>query len=346
MPVLRGIAEVIPESLGPGFVYAHRTFLRGIVQNYCMIDLRRLQVLRAVHQHGTVTAAAAALHLTPSAVSHQLRELAKELRITLVEPQGRRLRLTAAAHLVIEHGEALLAHWEEADAALESYRQGEAGLLRLCGFPSAVTSLLAPATALLRERAPGLTVSVTECETPAGFDMLMSTDADIAVLAPSEDFPHPGDARFDQEPLLDEPLDLLVPAGHRLAGRSEAGLDEAAAEDWVLPVPGSCDHFARVMVFCSLAGFTPRVTHRAKEWSAISAMVCHGLGVSLYPRLSHIPPHHSVVRVPVTGQPRLHRRILTCVRPGGRSHPMVRQGLDALREVVAGHALRPLGAAA
>ncbi|MDT0442358.1 LysR family transcriptional regulator [Streptomyces johnsoniae] len=308
-----------------------------------MIDLRRLQVLRAVHQHGTVTAAAAALHLTPSAVSHQLRELAKELKVPLVEPQGRRIRLTTAAHLVIEHGDALLARWQEAETALEAHRAGEAGLLRMCGYPSAVIGLIAPATALLRERRPALTVEVTECEAPAGFDMLMSTDADIAVLAPPEGFPHPGDSRFDQESLLAEPFDLIVPAGHPLAVRERVHLAETATESWVLPVPDSCDHYRRTMIFCSQTGFTPRIAHWAKEWAAISALVCHGLGVSLYPRLTHIPPPHSVVRVPVTADIPLCRRILTCVRGGSRSHPLIRQGLAALVETVTSHGLTPTG---
>lgn len=302
-----------------------------------MIDLRRLQVLRAVHQHGTVTAAAAALHLTPSAVSHHLKELSRELRVRLVEPRGRRIRLTAAALLVIEHGDALLARWEEADAALAAYRRGEAGRLRICGFPSAVTTLVAPAMARLRKTHPTLTVSVTECETPDGFDLLMSTDADIAVLAPSEDFPNAADDRFDLKPLVDEPLDLLVPAGHPLAQRASVRLEEAAGEEWVLPAPGTCDHHHRVMVFCGLAGFTPRVAHHVKEWSAVSAMVCNGLGVALYPRLSAIHAEHAAVRVPLAGEPTLYRRILSCVRRGGRDHPLVQHGLTALREVVDSH---------
>ncbi|WP_049578050.1 LysR family transcriptional regulator [Streptomyces sp. SBT349] len=307
-----------------------------------MIDLRRLHVLRAVHQHGTVTAAAAALHLTPSAVSHQLRELARELKVSLIEPQGRGIRLTSAAHLVIEHGDALFARWEEAESALAAYRGGEAGLLRLCGFPSAVTGLIAPATALLRKRYPGLTVEVTECEAAAGFDMLMSTDADIAVLAPPDGFPHPGDSRFDQKSLVEEPFDILVPAGHPLAHREVVPLADAASEDWVLPLPDSCDHHRRVMVFCAAEGFTPRVTHHVQDWSAISAMVGHGLGVSLFPRLSEIPASHPVVRLPVTAGTPLFRRLLSCVRGGSRDHLLIRHGLEALTEVIATHpALTP-----
>ncbi|WP_228078820.1 LysR family transcriptional regulator [Streptomyces profundus] len=304
-----------------------------------MIDLRRVQVLRAVHQHGTVTAAAAALHLTPSAVSHHLRELAKELRVRLVEPQGRRIRLTGAAHLVIEHGDRLLAGWEEAESALESYRAGEAGLLRMCGFPSAVANLITPAVALLARTHPGLRVQVAECETVDGFDMLMSTHADIALLAPSADFPDQGDARFDQLPLVDDPLDLMVGADHPLATRSSVALEELADEDWVLPAPGTCDHHQRVLVFCAVAGFTPRVVHSVKEWYAISSLISHGLGISLFPRLAEFPPSHRVVRVPIAGERGLARRILSCVRSGSRAHPLVRHGLAALEEAVAAHPL-------
>lgn len=302
-----------------------------------MIDLRRVQVLRAVHQHGTVTAAAAALHLTPSAVSHHLRELSRELRVQLLQPQGRRVRLTPAAQLVVEHGDAVLARWEEAESALAAYRDGQAGLLRMCAFPSAVGGLLAPAAARLRSAYPALRVEISECETPDGFDQLMSSDADIAVLAPSEDFPHPRDARFDQESLLDERLELVVPADHPLAGRDAVRLEEAAEEEWVLPARDSCDHRERVMVCCTMAGFTPRVAHHAKDWQAITAMVGCGLGVSLVPLLAEVPPAYGVVRVPLAGPVAPARRVLTCVRHGSRRHPLIQRGLTALREVVDTH---------
>jgi DNA-binding transcriptional LysR family regulator len=299
-----------------------------------MIDLRRLQVLRAVHQQGTVTAAAEALHLTPSAVSHHLRELARELRVPLVEPRGRGIRLTAAAHLVVEHADALLARWEEAETALESYRAGEAGLLRMCGFATAVMGLLAPAAALLRERHPDLTVQMSECGTADGFDLLLTTDADIALIDPTEDAPPPGDGRFDQHLLVEEPHDLLVPAGHPLAARPAVRLAEAANESWIIPAKGACHHHERILTYCAVAGYNPRVAHYATEWPTISALVGHGLGVSLIPRLAEVASGRPVVRVPLTGDPLPVRRVLACVRHGGRDHPLVRHGLRALREVV------------
>src|SRR5690606_736928 len=176
-----------------------------------MIDLRRLQVLRAVHQHGTVTAAAAALHLTPSAVSHQIRELSRELEVPLLEPQGRGVRLTPAALVLVEHADELLARWEEARAALQAYRAGAAGILRLSGFPTAM-ALLAPAAVLLQERNPGLRVTVRECESEEGFKLLLADETDLLLLTPTDIGPAPDDPRSDQQSLKSAPLALLVPA--------------------------------------------------------------------------------------------------------------------------------------
>lgn len=299
-----------------------------------MIDLRRLQVLRAVHQHGTVTAAAAALHLTPSAVSHSLRELARELKTSLIEPHGRGIRLTSAALLLVEHSDALLASWEETRAALDSLRAGDGGVLRLAGFPSSVSGLLAPVGGALRRDHPDLDVTITECESSAGFDLLLSGDADLLLLTPTDAGPSPSDPRFDQQPLMAEPLDLLVPVDHPLTTRTELALADASDEPWILPVPGTCDHHTRAMVACSLAGFTPRVAHHATEWSAIAALISHGLGVSLVPRLAVLPADCAITRLPLTSEPLPTRQIMTCVRRGSREHPVINHGLRALQDVI------------
>lgn len=300
-----------------------------------MIDLRRLQVLRALHHHGTVTSTAEVLHLTPSAVSQQIRQLSRDVGFPLLEPEGRRVRLTSAAHLLLEHADAMYARWEQARTELASHVDGAGGALRLCSFPTGVATLLAPAAAVLHETQPDLAVSVTEAETAACFDLLLSDQADVAVVVPAVDSPTLDDRRFDQEPLLDEPQDLLVPARHPLATRDAVTLAEAAHEPWITPRPGSCDQHHVVVSACIAAGFTPRVVHYATEWLAVSALVGHGLGVALLPRLSFLPAEHAVVRIPLQGNPIPTRRILTSTRRGARQHPSVSAGLKALRQVAA-----------
>ncbi len=295
------------------------------------VDLRRLHVLRMVAQHGTVTAAAAALHLTPSAVSHQLRTLAHELGVPLLEPHGRRVRLTAAGETLVAYADSLHADWERARADLAQYAaDGAAGVLRLAGFPTVVAGVLAPAAKQLKADLPRLVVQISEVETADGFDLLLAGETDIAVVVPMPDTPPLDDPRFDQQPLLSEPLDLYVPEGHPLAGRREVPLTDAAHEDWITAAPDVSDCAALVAAACTAAGFAPKIVHRAKDVVAVAALVSYGLGVSLVPRLSPVPEAHPVVRVPLR-DPAPSRHILTCVRRGSDQQPLIARGLEALR---------------
>ncbi|MFK0115626.1 LysR family transcriptional regulator [Streptomyces sp. NPDC090994] len=293
-----------------------------------MIDLRRLHVLRAVAHYGTVTAAARALHFTPSAASQQIRQLARELGVDLLEPQGRGVRLTPAAESLLTHADAIQARWEEAELELHAGRAEPAGPLHVAGFPVAVSVLLAPMTARLRERHPRLTVRIRETDVPESFDLLFEGEADLAVVEATPRNPPPGDARFDQRPLLDDPFDLVVPEGHPLAGRDRVGLADAAHESWIAPVPESPCRL-HVMSACGAAGFTPDVVHHARDWNVTAHLVAHGLGVALIPRLAHLVPHLPVTRLRCADRP--HRTLLTCTRRGGHRRPAVAAALAELR---------------
>ncbi|MEU9186307.1 LysR family transcriptional regulator [Streptomyces sp. NPDC048484] len=295
-----------------------------------MIDLRRLHVLRAVEHYGTVTAAARALHLTTSAASQQVRQLARELRVDLLEPQGRGVRLTPAARSLITHADAIQARWDQAELDLRADHDDPAGLLRVTGFPMAVSVLLAPMAAHLRERHPRLSVRIQEADVLESFDLLFEGGTDLAIVEATPRNPPLGDARFDQQPLLDDPFDLVVHNTHRLAGRDRTDLAEAAREDWIAPVHESpC--LPHVLSACGAAGFTPEVVHKAMDWNVMAHLVAHGLGVALIPRLAHLTPHLPITRVRCTGDP--HRKLLTCTRAGGHERPAVAAALNELREL-------------
>ncbi|GAA4552895.1 LysR family transcriptional regulator [Amycolatopsis samaneae] len=296
-----------------------------------MIDLRRLHVLRAVDHYGTVTAAARALHFTPSAASQQIRQLGRELGVTLLEPQGRRVRLTPAAQRLLAHADEIQARWELAELDLREDSGQPAGLLRMAGFPVAVTALLAPATAALVARHPRLVPRVREAEAADCFDLLFDGDVELAVVEAKPDEPPRDRSRFDQRPLLDDPFDLVVAAGHRLAGRDRVNLAETADDPWIVP-SATCTCRTQVLAACGAAGFTPDVAHDSMNWNATIALVAHGLGVALVPRLAPLPPGNAVVRLPCAGEPR--RKILTVTRHGGRTGAAVAAALAELERLV------------
>ncbi|MFF0109260.1 LysR family transcriptional regulator [Streptomyces hirsutus] len=295
-----------------------------------MIDLRRLHVLRAVAHYGTVTAAARALHFTPSAASQQIRQLARDLGVDLLEPQGRGVRLSPAAVSLLAHADAIETRWEQAELDLRADHGAPTGLLRVTGFPVAISVLLAPMAARLGARHPRLTVRILETEVSKSFDLLFEGATDLAIVEATPLNPPLSDARFDQQPLLDDPFDLVVPEGHPLAGRERAGLEEAAREPWIAPVPESPCR-PHVMSACGAAGFTPDVVHHALDWNVTAHLVAHGLGVALIPRLAQLTPHLPITRVRCTGNP--HRKLLTCTRGGGHARPAVEAALRELREL-------------
>ncbi|NLU75864.1 LysR family transcriptional regulator [Streptomyces sp. HNM0575] len=304
-----------------------------------MIDLRRLTGLRAIEQYGTVTAAAAAVHLTPSAVSQQVRQLGRELGVTLLQPQGRKVRLTEAAHALLRHADAIEELWQRTEAELHATAVGQpSGVLRVAGFPTAASRLLAPVAVQLQRRWPGLTVKIREAEPLDSFDLLFSGDTDLAVVEAMPENPPFNDRRFEQRLLLDDPFDLLTTADHACAREPGPALEDLAAEPWILDAPGSpCSTRQLVLAQCRSAGFAPDVAHEVREWSVIASLVAHGLGVALVPRLAQLPPHFDLVRTPLTGRHVPSRRFLSVVRRGGDDHPAVAAALELLGELAAKH---------
>lgn len=289
-----------------------------------MIDVRRLHVLRAVAHYGTVTAAAHAVHLTPSAASQQIRQLGRELGVTLLEPQGRRVRLSTAARTLLTHADAIEARWQQAEAELHAADASTPrGTVRLCGFPTAASTLLAPVAARLRQDWPALVAHIREAEPLDCFDLLFAGDADLAVVEATPDNPPLTDARFDQQALLDDPFDLLTTTEHRLAGRPAVRLADLASEAWILGMPGSSSR-QHVLAACTSAGFTPNIVHQAREWTVVASLVAHDLGIALAPRLAQLPPGLPATRTPLTGDTATPlRRFLTVTRRGSREHPAI-----------------------
>jgi DNA-binding transcriptional LysR family regulator len=293
-----------------------------------MIDLRRLRALRAVADHGTLAAAADSLHLTPSAVSQQLAALERDVARPLLEPNGRSVRLTSSARVLLEHADALFAQLERLEGDLQDDGSEPHGELRVVGFPTALAGLLAPAARILRAEAPAVTLSVLELETPDAVAALARRDADLMLGIESSGAPQAADPRFHRQDLLGDELDAVLPLAHPLAGHDEIALEALADEDWVAPPVGwACDEV--FYMGCRAVGFSPRVRHRAGDWQATMGLVAAELGISLVPRLAQHAPPPGVVVIPLAGvAPKRH--VFAACRAGAEAAPATRALLDAL----------------
>ncbi|WP_411105528.1 LysR family transcriptional regulator [Streptomyces sp. cmx-4-9] len=293
-------------------------------------DIKKLRILRALAEQGTVTATAEALHMTPSAVSQQLTNLARQLGVVLLEAQGRRVRLTDAAHLVLRHAEAVFAELERADADLAGYLAGDAGEVRIGAFSTAVPALVVPAVAALRSTRPGVEVRVRETEAAEAYALLSAGVVDLA-LSLAAHAPTARDPRFTRITLLEDPLDVALPPGHPRAGARGLRLADLSGDPWIYGGSGPWSEIARGA--CEAAGFVPEQAHSASGWTAILAMVEAGMGVALVPRM--VSRRASGVAVRVLTHDRPTRHVIAAVRRGAESAPAVSHVLGALREVAA-----------
>ncbi|MEU8937491.1 MULTISPECIES: LysR family transcriptional regulator [Streptomyces] len=290
-------------------------------------DIKKLRILRTLAEQGTVTATAEALHLTPSAVSQQLTNLARQLGVPLLEAQGRRVRLTDAAHLVLRHAEAVFAQLERADAEIAGYLAGEAGEVRVGAFSTAVPALVVPAAAALRLTHPGVEIRVRETEAAESYELLSAGAVDLA-LSLAAHAPSARDPRFTRIPLLADPLDVALPPEHPLARSPRLRLADLSGEPWIYGGSGPWSQIT--LSACEAAGFVPEQAHSAAGWSAILALVEAGMGVALIPRMA--AGRATGVTVRDLGRDRPVRHVIAATRRGADAAPAVARVLDALRE--------------
>ncbi|MFC9455411.1 LysR substrate-binding domain-containing protein [Streptomyces sp. NPDC056637] len=296
-----------------------------------MIEARRLHILRAVADHRTVTAAAAALYLTPSAVSQQLTALEQETGHRLVERGAKGVRLTPAGEILLTHTNAVLAQLERAESELAAYSSGEAGTVTVAAFATGIGLVVGPALTRLARTAPGIRVRVQDAEGDASLPMVLDRQVDVAVAVEYRGAPGADDARLTRVPLYAEPFDAVLPAAHRLASSDRVPLAELAKDTWIGPFPGNPCHDV-VVLACEHAGFQPRVEHSSDDFRAVVALASAGAGVALVPRsaLRGMDLSDAVVR-PVDGVAPT-RRVFAAVRCGAEEHPLIRPVLEALGE--------------
>ncbi|WP_369374931.1 LysR family transcriptional regulator [Streptomyces sp. cg36] len=300
-----------------------------------MIDPRRLRILRAAADHRTVTAAAAALYLTPSAVSQQLAALEQETGHTLLTRSGKGVRLTAAGEILLGHANAVLEQLERAEAELAAYAGGAAGDVTVAAFATGIAEVLAPAVAGLRAEHPAIRVRVRDAEGDEALPLVLDGEADVALAVEYRGAPRADERRLVRVPLYAEPFDAVLPAGHPLAGESEVRLSALAEDDWIGPYPGNPCHDV-VLLACEQAGFEPRLLHSSDDFRAVAALAGAGAGVALVPRsaLLGMEQRGTVVR-PVAG-PAATRRVFAAVRGGAEHHPLISPVLAALARAARG----------
>lgn len=296
------------------------------------LKIRHLEVFLALHETGSLTAAAGQLHMTQPALSHWLTDTEDVVGRPLFV-RGRRLALTPEGEVLRAHAARMLGDVQRTHADLQAVRSGLQGRLHVgTGLPRV---LLPRAIARLQQEKPGIFVSVIEASLPELLDRLSKREIDLIIGALNAQALKSG---FATESLLSDSVQVVARSGHAMLSRKRPRWGEMNPYPWILPPAGSVmrDAFDQAFAMqkqpspvpCVEAGSSIRVQLLLEERDYLS--ILSASEVQLYQPLGVIQ------RVPL-------RPVIACPDIGviwerDRQNTLMSHLLDALRvESLAAH---------
>jgi molybdate transport repressor ModE-like protein len=299
-----------------------------------MLDVRRMRVLREVALQGSFSAAAEALSFTQSAVSQQIAALEREAGTILVERGARGVRLTEAGEALVRHTETILARLSEAEAELEAIAGLRGGRLRMAAFESAGATLMPLAIREFAERHPAIELSMTLGEPEDTEPQLKSGELDLVIGFGSR---FNEDDGLERVHLIEDPMFLVLPRDHPLAGKRNLRLADLADEAWIGGRP-SCECNRLIYGACASAGYDPRIAFETDDYAAVQGFVAAGVGVSLIAELGLTTIRDDIV-VRDLGRETPVRQIYAAAASGYRT-PATAAMFDVLAAVAQGYESR------
>jgi molybdate transport repressor ModE-like protein len=292
-----------------------------------LIDVQRLRVLRAVAEHGSFNQAAAALRLTPSAVSQQVAALERSVGTQVVDRSTRGVTLTQAGAIMVRAAESVAAELEHAQRQVARLGTGRTQIT-VATFTSGGRVLLPAALTVLTAAHPGTVVHIREGEPEEVLPLVRQGAVDLA-LAYHFDGPLPAgpSAGLEWTPLLEDPLHVVLPQGHRLAGRDALDLAELATEPWVL---GCLKTEAYLRRYAERAGFAPDVRGTTTDYFFARSLVAAGMGISLIPSIALDPEIPGLCTVAIARPAPI--RHIGAAALGRNDQPCVATLVEALRD--------------
>jgi len=293
-----------------------------------MLGVWRLQLLREVGRRGTIRAAAAAMSITPSAVSQQLRILEAEAGVPLLEPHGRLVRLTEAGEMLVRHADAITAAIVAAESELAATRAEIVGTLRVAAFPTAARALVPGIIGALGRAHPRLRLTLRDLETDESLAALRLDEVDLALVDEYDEVTRVREPGIELIHLMEDPLYVALPPALAPPGASAPmPLASLAAVPWIMDTETS-NIYRAVLRHFRRAGLEPTVRSNCRDYGVIIALVEAGLGAAVLPGLALRERDVRATVMPL--DPPLHRRVMVALKPERRSHPAVAAMLAAL----------------
>jgi DNA-binding transcriptional LysR family regulator len=241
------------------------------------MDLRQLEIIRAIAETGSFTAAGDKLHVSQSAISRQVLILEDELGEPVFHRIGRRIRITPAGESLLQLSHRVFRDLQDTVSAISDTRESLRGSIGLVGGMTVCLYVFPALLAEVRRIHPNLDMRVTVGSTQRSIEMLRSGAGDLGLLTlPIEA------SDLVSVPLLQEELLLVTYPSHPLAAQKRIMPADLEKQPFVLFEAGSItrhiveDFFARERI-------TPPIIMETENVEIIKAMVRSGLGISIIP---------------------------------------------------------------
>ncbi len=209
------------------------------------IQFRQLEIIRAIAEQGSLTAAADKLGVTQPAISIQLRKLETQLGLALAERSGRHVTLTEAGVELLRHARRLAQGIDDMQDSLEQFRTLDRGHLRLA-VVSTANYFIPDQIARFRQDHPGIEINLHVANRNSVFGELEANEADLAITGQPWD-----DADLVARPFKENPLVVIAPAGHPLANQTNIPVSELSQFPHVVRESGSGTRAAMERAFQS-----------------------------------------------------------------------------------------------
>ncbi len=241
------------------------------------LEVRHLKLVRAVAASGSLTRAGRELHLTQSALSHQLRDVETRLGTRLFLRVGKRMVLTTAGSRLLRSAGEVLAALEHTEAAIRRLAGADRGLLRISTGCYTEYHWLPAILRAYRDVCPNVDVQIAADATADPVRLLLEGRLDLAIVN------HPlRDGRVVERLLFDDEMVVIVGPRHRLASRRYVQPEDFADQHLLLDAPKEeSPVYQRVLV---PAGVRPAAVQLVAQTSAIVELVKAGLGVAVLAR--------------------------------------------------------------
>lgn len=298
------------------------------------IDPRRLVVLRAVDRYGGVVGAAAALRVSPSAVSQQLAMLERETGFVLIDRSRRggqrSLEFTTAGRRLVAHADSLVQVLADAETDLGSIAATVSGRVTFAAFVTALRSFAGRAIVSVAEHHPAIDLSVQQLDDSTAAEDLLASRTDLALVEDDAARRRPVPRGLHYEALYDDPFRVVVP----IDWPEFDDLSAIAERPWIdgssTSAVGQAMHRVRHTSTLRLPA-----AHHCQDFTAALALVSVGFGAALVPALALFgAPTDSVREVALPG---LGSRRIGVMYRRSRNEPTsaVRTVFDELRAAAA-----------